>query len=213
MQMFHPASEPISSPEMQNRAKHFLPFVKLIHTMKLTLSPCVLLSTEPREIPLDPAGGSWSCKDFGSPFSFQTSVTMRRRTVHQWRGTYHHCRYCNYSSYDKTCVARHERTHTGERPFDCQICGKAFTRKCLLIIHERTHTGEKPFKCKLCGQAFSQAAHLSHHQMVHTGAKPFKCQICGKDFARKFTLLSHYKVHSSGRLSGRHASSDASCNK
>ena len=43
-------------------------------------------------------------------------------------------------------LARHKRTHTGEKPYvwDHEGCGKSFSRSSGLTKHKRTHTGEKP---------------------------------------------------------------------
>ena len=49
----------------------------------------------------------------------------------------------------------HERSHTGEKSYQCSICKKACSDKRNLMIHERSHTGEKTFECSICDKAFS----------------------------------------------------------
>uniref|UniRef100_L7LXU8 C2H2-type domain-containing protein n=1 Tax=Rhipicephalus pulchellus TaxID=72859 RepID=L7LXU8_RHIPC len=52
----------------------------------------------------------------------------------------HRCTYCPYSSDNKSHTTRHERTHTGERPFTCTICQKSFSRSERLETHMNVHT-------------------------------------------------------------------------
>ena len=50
----------------------------------------------------------------------------------------------------------------------CRFCKKIFSQSANLIRHERTHTGEQPYNCKYCDKKFSICSNLQRHvRQVH----------------------------------------------
>ena len=97
-------------------------------------------------------------------------------------------------SKDRSSLIKHQRTHTGEKPYVCGECGRDFSRKSGLIRHQRTHTGEKPYVCGECGRDFSLKSNLIGHQRTHTGEKPYVCRE-GEGVITKKPHLSHGRIN------------------
>uniref|UniRef100_A0A182MY99 C2H2-type domain-containing protein n=1 Tax=Anopheles dirus TaxID=7168 RepID=A0A182MY99_9DIPT len=61
----------------------------------------------------------------------------------------------------------------------CRYCNRVFPREKSLQAHLRTHTGERPYQCDYpgCNRAFTQSGQLKTHQRLHTGERPFICSV------------------------------------
>ena len=107
----------------------------------------------------------------------------------------HSCSFCGKKFTTRTCLEKHVRKHTGEKPFQCHICGKNFSQKNKLDAHAVVHSGEKPVECKICKQKFSHKTAMARHLRVHSGERPYSCDVCDKSFFTRGELTTHTMSH------------------
>ncbi|KAL8293232.1 hypothetical protein RQP46_000926 [Phenoliferia psychrophenolica] len=153
--------------------------------------------------------GSHLCRWRSCDLSFETSAELMNHLsvehvgsgkagyVCEWEG----CDRCDESKgfAQRQKVMRHLQTHTGDRPFVCDVCSKSFSEATTLTQHIRIHTQEKPYKCTHpgCEKAFALASALTIHLRTHSGSKPFLCPFpgCTSAFSESSNLSKHVRTH------------------
>ncbi|XP_069506466.1 zinc finger protein 25-like [Ambystoma mexicanum] len=136
---------------------------------------------------------SFICAECEKLFRHKDSLIKHER-IHTGERPYR-CTDCERGFSRKESLIIHIRTHTGERPFACNECELSFINKGNLITHLRTHTGDKPYQCSECSKCFSVKIGLVRHKRTHTGEKPYTCSECDKSFTQKQNLIKHQRTH------------------
>ena len=112
-----------------------------------------------------------TCPQCGEGFNTDRKLREHKLEEHSTDDKYQ-CKHCDYRAGNLTRLKVHTRKHEPPK-FKCNFCDRMFKCPQAVTAHEREHTGERPFCCDICGSAFKSNDVLQNHlKCVHKVMKP-----------------------------------------
>lgn len=139
----------------------------------------------------------YACDQCDKRFPWPSSLSKHQQTKHAHVPPAFKCDVCARQFIFEHVLRRHQRAHTGERPFQCDICQKRFFDMAAIRRHMRRHTGARPHACDVCQKTFICVKYLKIHQKMHSEQMLFTCDQCGKRFRAAGNLKLHQQIHHS----------------
>ena len=132
----------------------------------------------------------YKCDHCLKAFSSQSALNLHRKTH---LPPAFKCDFCPTMFAQKINRDRHMNTHTGVKPYECELCDERFAQEYGLKVHrERHQSTERKHKCEVCFKTFATSSCLSQHRKAHL-ARYFECPFCNKKFSQSSNCRTHWK--------------------
>jgi hypothetical protein len=128
---------------------------------------------------------------------------------------------CHRSFEKATLLRRHQKLHSDNCKFVCDVCKKSFESQSKIDDHYRKHTGEKPFLCHLCGNSFRYKGDRTKHLKNLHGLSKVSSLLpppgstnstTNEDSSTTSSLVLNFHEETSSSISSYHSISDAGSN-
>ncbi|KAL4705033.1 hypothetical protein ACJJTC_009821 [Scirpophaga incertulas] len=110
-----------------------------------------------------------------------------------------------YTSVPK--LARHVRSHAGDRPYPCKFCDKSFMKshhytRHVRMKHRESFRAPRPrrsenYRCEQCEEVFGTQDELIYHSAIHA-TQNLTCPLCQEKFEDVDAVTAHIKSHVNG---------------
>ncbi|KAM7402792.1 hypothetical protein PAMP_018003 [Pampus punctatissimus] len=147
------------------------------------------------------------CRECGKGYSQASGLTVHLHTFHNLSEP-HDCQKCCLSFSSLEEHRQHIEEFHPKEFHKCPTCSKVFTSAALLDKHKATHTGTKPFSCDLCNKSYQQLSGLWYHNRTnhpdvfanHTRQLKtlVQCDVCFKFFPSAASVAEHQAAEHQG---------------
>ncbi|XP_059185010.1 zinc finger and BTB domain-containing protein 40 isoform X2 [Centropristis striata] len=147
------------------------------------------------------------CRECGKGYSQASGLTVHLHTFHNLEEP-HDCQKCCLSFSSLEEHRQHIQEVHPKEFHKCPTCNKVFTSAALLEKHKVTHTGTKPFSCDLCNKSYQQLSGLWYHNRTnhpdvfanHTRQLKtlVQCDVCFKFFPSAASMAKHQAAEHTG---------------
>ncbi|XP_034724150.1 zinc finger and BTB domain-containing protein 40 isoform X3 [Etheostoma cragini] len=147
------------------------------------------------------------CRECGKGYSQASGLTVHLHTFHNLSEP-HDCQKCCLSFSSLEEHRQHIQELHPKEFHKCPTCNNVFISAALLDKHKGTHTGAKPFSCELCNKSYQQLSGLWYHNRTnhpdvfanHTRQLKtlVQCDVCFKFFPSAASVAKHQAAEHQG---------------